>query len=157
MSRLILALAATSALLFAPAAFADDDEGEGGEGRGWGPVQHAATQAECSGCHMVFPPQLLPAESWNAVMGNLKDHFGEDATVDAATAESIRGYLVANAMRSGGIDANNPPLRITEFRWFTQEHGKRLRAKVEADPKIGSFANCVACHKGAANGMFDDD
>ncbi|EEW24577.1 diheme cytochrome c [Rhodobacter ferrooxidans] len=157
MSRLILALAATSALLFAPAVFADNDEGEGGEGGGWGAVQHAATQAECSGCHMVFPPQLLPPESWNAIMGDLKNHFGEDATVEAATAESIRGYLVANAMQMPGVDAANPPLRITEMRWFTHEHGKRLLAKAEANPKIGSLSNCVACHRGAASGMFDDD
>ena len=41
--------------------------------------------AECASCHIPYPPRFLPAASWRALMGNLGDHFGTDASLDAQT------------------------------------------------------------------------
>ena len=56
---------------------------------------------ECGSCHIAYSPQLLPARSWMRVMGNLADHFGESATVDAATQKRILDYLTAHSAESG--------------------------------------------------------
>ena len=54
------------------------------------PVDHQATIKECAACHMAFPPQMLPARSWEALMGDLANHFGENAQLDAAAAADIK-------------------------------------------------------------------
>lgn len=116
------------------------------------------TKAECAACHIAFPPRLLPAAGWNGVMDGLKDHFGEDASLDDASVAHIRAYLVANAGKDDpkAVDAEGKPLlRISERRWFIGEHrGEVSDASLK---KAGSWANCVACHAGAERGQFDDD
>ena len=42
---------------------------------------NAAWKAECGSCHAAYPPGLLPAPSWRAVMAGLDRHFGTDATI----------------------------------------------------------------------------
>lgn len=70
----------------------------------------------------------------------------------------IADYLQANAGRGPqGLDSANPPLRISELPWFVGEHGSKLVARAKADPKIGTMSNCIACHRGAAQGIFEDD
>lgn len=154
MSRLLFTLAAACALASGSAVLAEGNEG--GEGGGFGAVQDQATQTECSACHMAYPAELLPPESWHALMGNLANHFGEDASMDPKTATAIESYLVANATQMRGVDPANPPLRITEFRWFRNTHGQRLADRAATDSRIGSMSNCVACHGGAASGSFGE-
>jgi len=121
-------------------------------------VNDEMTRAECSACHIAFPPRLLPAANWDAVMSGLKDHFGEDASLDEASVAHVRDYLVANAGKDDptAIDADGKPLlRISERGWFQREH--RGEVSDAALKKAGTWANCVACHAGAEKGMFDDD
>ena len=61
------------------------------------PVDHPATGEECSACHMAYPPSLLPARSWSAIMTGLDDHFGENAMLDEATRAEIEAYLTGAA------------------------------------------------------------
>jgi hypothetical protein len=126
----------------------------------------AAVTKECGACHMVFPPQLLPARSWVALMDGLSNHFGESASLDDATTSDIKGYLVAHAADAGGggrhalrgLAASDTPLRITETPSWIREHNSReVPPSAFADPKVKSKANCVACHAKAAQGVFEDD
>ena len=43
-------------------------------------------QQECAACHVAYPPGMLPAASWQRVMGNLSHHYGTDASLDPAAA-----------------------------------------------------------------------
>ncbi|MBK8456652.1 MAG: diheme cytochrome c [Phyllobacteriaceae bacterium] len=121
-------------------------------------VTDEMTKAECAACHIAYPPRLLPAANWEAVMAGLQDHFGEVASLDDASVAHIRDYLVANAGKDDptAVDAEGKPLlRISERRWFVGEHkGEVSEASLK---KAGTWANCVACHKGAEKGQFDDD
>ena len=36
----------------------------------------AAYTQECAACHLAYPPGLLPAASWQRLMGGLGKHFG---------------------------------------------------------------------------------
>lgn len=111
-------------------------------------------QEECGSCHIAYPPALLPAESWRAIMAQLDRHFGVDAGVDAPTAKTIAAFLEANAgrdrRRSGAA-----PLRITDARWFVHEHDE-VPARVWKSPAVKSAANCEACHTHAAQGDFSE-
>ncbi len=122
------------------------------------------TASECSACHMAFQSGFLPIRSWKAIMGNLPNHFGEDASLDEASRAEIETYLVANAADSNGrnprwlqqVPKNEAPLRISDLPWFRNQHGTWRVAQAKANPNIGSISNCTACHRGAANGNFGD-
>lgn len=118
------------------------------------PPADPAYLAECASCHIAYPPRFLPAASWRALMSNLGDHFGSDASLEAATAAAILQYLEANARRRRASDTP-PPLRITESRWFRHEHG-RPDALLREHPTIKSAANCGACHTEAGAGRFGE-
>lgn len=144
-------------LLTLPAARAE-------EGQMVGAVNHAATLKECSACHMAFQPAFLPARSWEAVMNNLSDHFGEDASLPADVAADIKAYLMANAGDAGGrsrwmrrIPADQTPLRITETQGWLRAHSDEVNPAAFTSAKVKSKANCMACHRSADKGYYEDD
>lgn len=126
------------------------------------PVNHQLTQDECSACHMAYPPAFLPSRSWIAIMNNLENHFGEDASLVEEDRQSIENYLATHAAGSGNKSsrflrsiADSTPLRITDLSWWQREHNHEVSQR-QWD-KAGSKSNCVACHQGAESGYFDDD
>lgn len=119
-------------------------------------VRNPAYQSECSACHVAYPPQLLSAVSWRAVMDGLGKHFGSDASLDPAAHAEILRYLEANAGRRDTAAAGKPQLRITETRWFVHEHSEELPRDIWKHPAVKSAANCAACHTAAEKGDFSE-
>ena len=117
------------------------------------PVDDAATLAECGGCHLPFPPQLLPAVSWEAIMAGLPRHFGEDASLPAALQADISAYLVSHAADPASLRGGPAPLRITATTPWLRRHAAIAPDRF-ADPKVRSPANCQACHEAADRGIF---
>ena len=123
--------------------------------------------AECGVCHLAYPPQFLPARSWERLMDGLADHFGDNAELPAADADALRAYLTGNAGdrsdrgRNRGFAASvapeSAPLRISETPYFRREHHEIPSYMVQKNQEVGSFANCQACHEGAGKGSYDDD
>ena len=118
---------------------------------------------ECgSSCHMAYPPMLLPSESWQKIMSDLEDHFGENAELPFEQARDIEMYLVQNS-RSIGYRKLLPkpetdiPISITELRYFKREHDEIPRRLVEENDNVGSLSQCTACHQYAEKGYFDED
>jgi len=116
---------------------------------------NATYAAACGMCHLAYPPGLLPAASWRAVLDGRADHFGVPLAPAPEVLAEIEAYLLANAGRAREGAAQS--LRITEQAWFRHEHGERLQARAAGDPAIGRMSNCAACHRGAEQGRFDDD
>lgn len=114
---------------------------------------------ECGACHVAYPPVLLPAASWERLMGNLPRHFGSDASLDPAAAQSIGQWLRANAAetaRSRRATLAPPPEdRITRSAWFLREH-RELAPAVWDRPAVKGPSNCAACHPRATEGAFDE-
>ncbi len=137
-----------------PVATAKEHHGEGGK------YATAATNAkwksECSACHIAYPPRLLPASSWREMMSGLDKHFGSDASLDAASASEITGFLVQNAGSESFVSWGKPVLRITETRWFKHEHDE-VSQRDWNNPKVKRPSNCSACHTGADRGNFSED
>jgi hypothetical protein len=114
-------------------------------------------QQECAACHMAYPPGLLPAASWQRLMGSLNKHYGTDASLDAASASNISGWLKANAGSYKRVSEEPPQDRITRSAWFLRKHRDgEVPAGVWKRASVGSPANCAACHAQAAQGNFNE-
>jgi hypothetical protein len=133
------------------------------EGERMQPVTDPVVIKECGACHMVYQPGFLPAASWTKIMADLKNHFGENATLDPAVAQPIEAYLTAHAARNSkrmrAASGNEPPLRISETAWFKREHGRRGRSSPENLKRHNAktIAQCKACHRDADKGYYEDD
>ena len=129
------------------------------------PVTNTVVKEECGSCHLPFAPSMLPASSWTRMMANLKDHFGDDATVDPKLAAEITAYLVTNAGDQGGqrygakllrdVSAANAPLRITELPKWTREH-RKVPDWEWKHKDVRTKANCAACHTQAELGYYNE-
>ena len=153
---LLVAALTVTALLLSRAQAGDNDY--------YPPVTDKLTLQECGSCHLAFPPSMLPAASWKRMMGDLQNHFGDDASVDAATAAAITRYLAGHAGDAAGqpgkllrgVRPGDAPLRITELPKWVSEH-REVPKSDWARKDVGSKANCAACHVDAAKGYFEDD
>jgi cytochrome b len=123
----------------------------------------ATYRAECGDCHWAYHPSLLPRASWAGIMNSLGDHFGEDATLGANEAAEIAAYLEHFAAEAWDTEAANrlattssdAPLRITLSPYFVRKH-REIQPAVFERTGIRSRGNCIACHRDADSGRFDD-
>ena len=144
----LTALALSAALLAPLAAAADDYENVP-------PVTDPLVKKECGECHMTFQPAFLPPPSWRKIMVTLADHFGEDASLDVTVRDKIESYLIANA-GNRRVDPDNPPLQITKFFWFRDEHNDGDVRRMARRRNVKTLVDCVACHRNADRGDFDE-
>lgn len=112
--------------------------------------------SECAACHMAYPPGLLPAASWQRIMGGLDRHFGTDASMDPAAVAQVGNWLQTHAGSYKRVREAPPQDRITQSTWFARKH-RDVAPEVWKRASVRSSANCMACHAGADKGDFDDD
>lgn len=137
---------------------------EGGGNHSHAPVNEA-WKTECSGCHNLFHPTLLPAASWRKVMNGLSNHFGDDASLEPETRAEIEDYLTAYSAErsmseaskklSASIKDNDTPVRVTEIAYWRRKHSE-IRDDVWKRKSVMDSSNCGACHPGAEEGSFED-
>lgn len=178
MNSKLLVLILIVASLISMKVFSDDDEWEEHNVKGKysennersrvssPKIVNAKFKAECTSCHMAYPPGLLPTRSWDKIMNTLDKHFGEDASLDDKTKNEILDYLAKNSSdqapsRRGtkileSIKKDDVVIRITDTSYFQRKHHE-LSDNVFKRKAIGSKANCIACHQGAEVGNFDED
>lgn len=145
---LALALVAT----FSPAAQADDGERHG---RAASVPLLPLYKQECSACHLAYPPGMLPAASWQRMLGALDTHYGSDASLDPAALKALSGWLGANAGTYRRVREEPPQDRITRSAWFVRKHDE-VSAATWKRAAIQSAANCAACHTRADQGNFNE-
>ncbi|HEY0856478.1 MAG TPA: diheme cytochrome c [Albitalea sp.] len=110
-------------------------------------------QQECASCHVAYPPGMLPAASWRRIVEGLPQHYGSDASLDAATLQQLSTWLNANAGTGRRLREAPPEDRITRSAWFVREHDDVGPATWKR-PAVKSAANCAACHTRADQGEF---
>lgn len=126
---------------------------------------HPTWKTECASCHQLYHPGLLPERSWKKMMSTLKDHFGENAELDAKAKADIEKFLTANSAENSNnrraqkflksIASIETPLRISDTPYFKRKHDE-ISPSVFKRKSIGSAANCLACHASAEKGYFDE-
>ena len=129
------------------------------------PVNNPTYIENCGSCHLAYPPELLPAGSWNKILDEMDTHFGETVTIDPDATTAISEYLEMNAADSSSAEVSRKimkgikgqtPNRITELPYIIKKH-REVVPSVFKRPAIDSLSNCAACHRGAEKGNFDDD
>ena len=168
----LILLAGTVAVSVTTIAYGDDhrwgepDEGYFRAAADIPPVKNNLYKTECGSCHFAFQPGWLPARSWQRMMNNLDDHFGDNAELDSTTHQTITQFLVDNSadrspnrqsrkiLRS--LSDNEAPQRISELRYLKHEHDEIPDRMLAGNPKVGSRSNCLACHADAEKGVFDE-
>lgn len=126
--------------------------------------EHALFENECKSCHTLYPPYLLPKESWVKMMADLQNHFGDDASLDTQDTASIREYLVKNAAESSTKESafkilkslkNKETIAITKTPYWIKRHDE-IDKNIFASKEIKAKSNCKACHKNIEQGLLND-
>ena len=118
----------------------------------------AAYRSECGSCHVPYPPNLLSSGGlfsgggWRAIIGDLRSHFGENAALEESVRRQIEQYLLDHAGDERRFTSRTDPPRLTTTLWFRRNHGA-VKAHF-ADARVGSPANCPACHSRAEEGSY---
>ncbi|MDD3596222.1 MAG: cytochrome b/b6 domain-containing protein [Sulfuricurvum sp.] len=119
---------------------------------------------ECGSCHTLYPPTLLPQASWRKLMGDLSNHFGDDASLDPADHASILAYLLAHSAESSTQEMsvkmmqslqNRDMIAITQTPFWKRTH-KNIPVTVFKNDTVKSRANCKACHSDVEQGIIED-
>jgi hypothetical protein len=97
------------------------------------------------------------------LLADLGNHFGEDASLPADETGEIAAFYDryaaeawdTEAARRFAVVAPGEPLRITATLYWVAKHANIAPETFAAAP-VGSRSNCVACHRDADSGRFDD-
>ncbi|MCF6339533.1 MAG: cytochrome b/b6 domain-containing protein [Sulfurimonas sp.] len=127
-------------------------------------VKHELFYEECISCHTLYPPYLLPKESWITMMNDLENHFGDDASLEEEDKELIQEYLVKNAAENSTKESAYKILNsidkkgiiaITKTKYWKKRHDD-IDDEVFKNKNISKKSNCKACHKGIEQGLLND-
>ena len=113
--------------------------------------------------HVPFSIGPIERDAWLRCMRIAVDEAG----LDEAHRKAILDYLLANAADSPkagsegrkfgqSIAAGQTPLRITDTPRWVREH-REVQADRWQNPTVKSKANCLACHKAAEQGIYEDE
>lgn len=114
---------------------------------------------------LCIPPNLLPKHSWIALMQDLENHFGDDASLDFESHKTISAFLVRNSAETSPKEAsveflnsigNNDIIAMTQTQFWKNVH-QEIPKTLFTHPKIKSKANCKACHSDVEKGLIEDD
>jgi hypothetical protein len=179
-AMLAIALLSSGAVGLALGDSDDDDHEKHEKSGGWlksrpdvAPVVNATYSQECGSCHMAYQAGLLPGDAWTQIMSpaGLSNHYGDDASLADEVRTDITAFLLNNSAeqaersrsRAFAVSANQSVQadgtslpRITETRYFMHEHDEIPARLVTSNPEVGSFSQCNSCHRGAAEGIYNE-
>jgi len=145
----------------------DDDAGETAHVAfvGGSLPSNAQWNDECGSCHLAFQPWLLPARSWQSLMAQQNQHFGEDLALEPATVSGLLAFAETHSAEKGMTEAawkigrsvpdGATPLRMTETAYWQKKH-REIDTADWQKPQVKSRSNCVACHQDAEAGTYED-
>jgi hypothetical protein len=105
----------------------------------------------------------LPARSWQRMLDEQSDHFGEDLFLAPKTVAALRKFAAANGAESvqreaswrtlQSLAASESPLRISDTPYWKRVH-RDIGEDVWKRPSVNGKFNCAACHRDAKQGGF---
>ncbi|MGK7892088.1 MAG: cytochrome C [Xenococcus sp. (in: cyanobacteria)] len=98
----------------------------------------------CSSCHIPIPAEVLPTNTWQKILEEPRDHYGESLpNMASITVRLIWSYLRFYSRPT--LEGEIVPEFVTNSRYF-----KALHPLVEL-PRPVSYQSCKLCHPGAAS------
>lgn len=135
-------------------------------GKDVAPIENENYKKECGSCHVPYSPGLMPARSWEKLMANLADHFGDNAELPADEQKILMDYLVENAADKSkykrsvkimqSLSAGETPTRITEIKYIVNKHHEVPKRLIVDNPEVKSLSRCDACHPKGVEGSFSE-
>lgn len=122
---------------------------------------------KCTQCHKIYPPFMLPNDSWVKIFDGLENHFGEKITennISKIDKDSIKSYILANSAENSTrkisfktLDSlgDMRPLSITKSPYWREAH-KNIDNTVFKSSVVKDKSNCFICHKHFEDGIFDN-
>lgn len=113
---------------------------------------------ECGSCHIAYAPYTLGSKAWEKMMGELENHFGDDASLEEEDRVQIERFLLSNSSEqiptflSVKLQKENP-LVFSQSRLFERIH-KKVPPSAFKSKEVKSKANCQNCHQNAQEGYF---
>ncbi len=107
----------------------------------------------------------MPKKSWELIMSDLENHFGDDASLDLETNKNILAFLVQNSAETSTTEAsfkflqsikNQDIIALSKTTFWEKTH-KDIPKEIFDNEKIKSKANCKACHSDIEKGLIEDE
>ena len=146
--------------------YADADDHKEKNHKSITPVTNELYKKSCGSCHFAYQPGLLPKRSWTKIIDVKGMHTGGELTLDKATKDMIKDYLVQGSADNSpsersrkivsSIPSNSTPVRVADVPYIQKKHHE-INKDIFKRPSIGSAGNCKACHKSAEQGIYEDD
>jgi len=114
---------------------------------------------------LFIPPNLMPKKSWELIMSDLENHFGDDASLDVETNKDILAFLLKNSAETSTTEAsfkflqsikNQDIIALSKTTFWEKTH-KDVPKEIFDNEKIKSKANCKACHIDIEKGLIEDE
>lgn len=128
-------------------------------------VQSNLWSESCGECHTAYHPATLPLRSWERLLREQEDHFGEDLALDEADVAALLAFARANSAEQvqrevswrtlHSLRAEEIPLRITATNYWKETHAE-IDDAVWQHEKVNGKLNCAACHRDAEQGGFSN-
>ena len=128
-------------------------------------VQSPLLSKECASCHILYPANFLPRKSWETMMNNLKNHFGDDASIDEESNKEILAFLIKNSAETSSTKTswrflnsigNKDIIALTQTTFWEKKH-KDIPKELFKNKDIKSKANCKACHSDIEKGLIENE
>lgn len=128
-------------------------------------TQNEAFVNECASCHTLYPPNLLPKKSWELIMSDLENHFGDDASLDEELNKNILAFLLKNSAETSTMEnswkflnsiGDKDIITMSKTNYWEKTH-EDIPKEIFDNEKIKSKANCKACHTDIEKGLIEDE
>ena len=128
-------------------------------------MQNPLFVKECASCHILYPPNLLPKKSWEIMMSDLENHFGDDASLDDESNKNILAFLVNNSVETSTTKASfkflnsigdKDIIALTKTTFWEKKH-RDIPKELFLNKDIKSKANCKACHSDVEKGLIENE
>ena len=112
-----------------------------------------------------IPPTCLAKKSWEVMMSDVENRFGDDASIDDESNKNILAYLVKNSAETSSMESSwnflnsigDKDIIAMSDTIFWKETHKDIDKKLYNHKDIKNKANCKACHSDIEKGLIEDE
>jgi len=130
-------------------------------------AENSTFYEKCSKCHKIYPPFMLPHDSWIRLMDGLENHFGEQIRENNITQSeqmNIKAYLLSHSAESSSHKlafktleslGEMRPISMSKVPYWREAH-KNIDKKVYQSLHVKNASNCFACHEDFEYGILEN-
>lgn len=122
---------------------------------------------KCSTCHKLYPPFMLPQDSWVRLMDGLENHFGErigEQNITQSEQINIKAYLLSQSAENSTHKlafktleslGDMRPISMSKVPYWRETH-KGIDKSIYKSLHVKAASNCFACHEDLEYGILEN-